>query len=161
MPYVIAGDTVIGSCPHTTTSVVTSNGHCSGSVKSKRLSPARNDLLLLSMSLLVLPFIPATNLFFYVGFVVAERVLYIPSAGYCLLVSLAVSRCRRHHCVRGFRGRTSVYVMMTLLVTSLAARTYVRNADWLNEEALYRSGIGINPAKGLSASFVFVIAFGF
>jgi hypothetical protein len=32
------------------------------------------------------------NQFFYVGFVVAERVLYIPSIGYCLVVGLAVAR---------------------------------------------------------------------
>ena len=37
------------------------------------------------LSLMALPFLPASNLFFYVGFVVAERVLYIPSAGFCLL----------------------------------------------------------------------------
>lgn len=34
--------------------------------------------VLLAVSLLVLPFLPATNLFFTVGFVVAERILYIP-----------------------------------------------------------------------------------
>jgi len=99
-------------------------------------------MLLLALALLVFPFIPATNLFFYVGFVVAERVLYIPSTGYCLLVSVAVSTCR----LRRKHG------MMLLLVLSLAARTLVRNADWLNEESLYRSGISVNPAKGLSLS---------
>jgi hypothetical protein len=35
---------------------------------------------------LVIPFLPATNIFFRVGFVIAERVLYLPSAGFCLLV---------------------------------------------------------------------------
>ena len=38
--------------------------------------------------MIILPFLPASNLFFPVGFVVAERILYIPSMGYCLLVSL-------------------------------------------------------------------------
>jgi hypothetical protein len=37
---------------------------------------------------MVLPFIPAANLFFAVGFVVAERVLYTPSMGFCMLVAL-------------------------------------------------------------------------
>jgi protein O-mannosyl-transferase len=35
---------------------------------------------------MVLPFLPASNLFFPVGFVVAERVLYMPSMGFCILV---------------------------------------------------------------------------
>lgn len=36
---------------------------------------------------MVLPFLPASNLFFPVGFVVAERVLYIPSMGFSMLVA--------------------------------------------------------------------------
>ena len=142
--------------------VVTSNGHCGdvGGLKSTHSRRGSSHVLLLALALLVLPFIPATNLFFYVGFVVAERVLYIPSAGYCLLVSVAVTQCfsrRRRHRVLGFSRRASGYVMSVLLMTSLAVRTLVRNADWLNEEALYRSGISVNPAKGLSVClFVFL-----
>jgi hypothetical protein len=41
-----------------------------------------------ALSLTVFPFLPASNLFFPVGFVVAERVLYAPSMGFCLLVAL-------------------------------------------------------------------------
>lgn len=33
---------------------------------------------LLGLLFLILPFLPASNLFFRVGFVVAERVLYMP-----------------------------------------------------------------------------------
>ena len=41
-----------------------------------------------SLSLIVLPFVPASNLFFPVGFVVAERILYTPSLGFCMIVAL-------------------------------------------------------------------------
>jgi len=37
---------------------------------------------------MVFPFVPALNLFFPVGFVVAERVLYLPSMGFCMLTAL-------------------------------------------------------------------------
>lgn len=40
-----------------------------------------------SLGLTVLPFLPASNMFFPVGFVVAERVLYMPSMGFCMLVA--------------------------------------------------------------------------
>uniref|UniRef100_A0A8C8II15 DUF1736 domain-containing protein n=1 Tax=Oncorhynchus tshawytscha TaxID=74940 RepID=A0A8C8II15_ONCTS len=40
-----------------------------------------------ALSLIMLPFTPASNLFFPVGFVVAERVLYVPSMGFCVLVA--------------------------------------------------------------------------
>lgn len=49
-------------------------------------------VILISIALIGLPFLPATNIFFYVGFVVAERILYLPSVGYCLLVALGFSK---------------------------------------------------------------------
>ena len=36
--------------------------------------------------MMVFPFLPASNVFFSVGFVVAERVLYLPSAGFIILL---------------------------------------------------------------------------
>ncbi|KAF8796040.1 Protein O-mannosyl-transferase TMTC3 like protein [Argiope bruennichi] len=43
--------------------------------------------IIMGVSLCVFPFIPASNLLYPVGFVVAERVLYIPSMGFCFLVA--------------------------------------------------------------------------
>ena len=50
----------------------------------------RKRIVLLALSMIIIPFIPATNLFFPVGFVIAERLLYIPSMGFCVLVSLGI-----------------------------------------------------------------------
>ena len=47
----------------------------------------------LGLVLLVVPFLPACNIFFRVGFVIAERVLYLSSAGYCLLLAYALGHC--------------------------------------------------------------------
>uniref|UniRef100_A0A6Q2XCA8 dolichyl-phosphate-mannose--protein mannosyltransferase n=1 Tax=Esox lucius TaxID=8010 RepID=A0A6Q2XCA8_ESOLU len=54
---------------------------------SLRHSHCSAKTILMALSLIVLPFIPASNLFFPVGFVVAERVLYVPSMGFCVLVA--------------------------------------------------------------------------
>ena len=43
---------------------------------------------LLALLLIVLPYLPASNLLFLVGFVVAERVLYIPSMDFAILAAL-------------------------------------------------------------------------
>jgi hypothetical protein len=42
--------------------------------------------------LLVSPFLPASNLFYYVGFVVAERILYMPFIGFCLLLAAGLEK---------------------------------------------------------------------
>jgi len=53
--------------------------------------------LLLSLVLIVVPFLPASNLFFRVGFVIAERNLYLPSTGFVMLVALGMKKLARQH----------------------------------------------------------------
>ncbi|XP_067358073.1 protein O-mannosyl-transferase TMTC2 isoform X1 [Channa argus] len=107
--------------------------------------PTTENVVVFSLGLLAIPFLPATNLFFYVGFVIAERVLYIPSMGFCLLVAVGLRslyiRLRR----RSFR--TMLVYCSATLVLFFGVKTIVRNQDWQNEEMLYKSGIYVNPAK--------------
>ncbi|XP_033629569.1 protein O-mannosyl-transferase TMTC2-like [Asterias rubens] len=102
------------------------------------------NVIIVSMALMILPFIPATNLFFYVGFVIAERILYIPSMGFCLITAEAGYQLwRRSH----KRYRTAVITVIVSAVLMLSLRTWLRNFDWQSEESLYRSGIDVNPPK--------------
>ena len=101
---------------------------------------------------MVLSFLPATNLLFYVGFVVAERVLYIPSIGLCLLLGKGMSKVLKKVFLqrgRSFTMRKMVAICaLVVLLASFASQTLRRNQDWKDEEKLYRAGIPINPAKG-------------
>lgn len=54
-------------------------------------------IILLGLAFVVVPFLPACNLFFRVGFVVAERVLYLSSAGFCMLVLVGIRQLSRHY----------------------------------------------------------------
>ncbi|XP_023344917.1 transmembrane and TPR repeat-containing protein CG4050 [Eurytemora carolleeae] len=78
--------------------------------------------LLVSMSLLCIPFLPASNLFFPVGFVLAERVLYIPSMGFCLLVAL---------------GLTKLYLQCNHPTVKGIIKCF-------NEESIFLSGLTVN-----------------
>nr|XP_037289959.1 protein O-mannosyl-transferase TMTC1-like [Rhipicephalus microplus] len=100
--------------------------------------------LLVPLLLTVLPFLPASNLFVTVGFVVAERVLYIPSIGMSLLV--AEGLCRLHmRCSRVLRWcSTSICFILVLL---FAARTWNRNSVWASREALFESGVRDLPGN--------------
>ena len=42
----------------------------------------------MGLAIIVVPFLPASNIFFTVGFVMAERVLYLSSIGSCLITVL-------------------------------------------------------------------------
>ncbi|XP_020604755.1 transmembrane and TPR repeat-containing protein 2-like [Orbicella faveolata] len=110
----------------------------------------RNNLLqaaLIALTIVMFSFLPASNLFFYVGFVVAERILYIPSVGFCLLIAIGADiiwRACNEDQQRLFTG-----LLVCVFILSVA-RTVQRNWDWQNEETLYRSGISVNPAKAWS-----------
>uniref|UniRef100_A0A1A8Q935 dolichyl-phosphate-mannose--protein mannosyltransferase n=1 Tax=Nothobranchius rachovii TaxID=451742 RepID=A0A1A8Q935_9TELE len=107
--------------------------------------PTTENVVVFSLGLLVIPFLPATNLFFYVGFVIAERVLYIPSMGFCLLV--AVGMRSLYVRLRHRSSRTVLLYCSAALVLLFGVKTVLRNQDWKNEEMLYKSGIYVNPAK--------------
>lgn len=118
--------------------------------------PPTENLVLFSLGLLLLPFIPASNLFFYVGFVIAERVLYIPSLGFCLLVAAGARTLYIRLRTRGSKALLLCLCMGLVLLNGL--RTVQRNRDWSNEENLYKSGISVNPAKGQSSIRTFEIS---
>ncbi|KAK4289209.1 hypothetical protein Pmani_037811 [Petrolisthes manimaculis] len=90
--------------------------------------------LLLGLGLLVLPFLPATNLFFTVGFVVAERILYIPSLGYSVLLAVGLSRA----------GRLRAPGLLLLLIV-FSCRSFQRNRDWQSRETLFLAGLRTLP----------------
>ncbi|XP_032309187.1 protein O-mannosyl-transferase TMTC1 isoform X2 [Drosophila ananassae] len=111
-------------------------------------SPCYAPTRLMCVAFLVMPFLPASNLLFYVGFTVAERVLYLPSVGYCLLFGYGFgSIWRRAHSSR--RYKALLLCLLGVLLGSHCVRTLRRNLDWRDEEQLFRSAISINPPKAL------------
>ncbi|KAJ8402447.1 hypothetical protein AAFF_G00369360 [Aldrovandia affinis] len=98
--------------------------------------------VLVGVLFLVFPFIPASNLFFRVGFVVAERVLYMPSMGYCILVVHGLNRLCS---LVGRWGAMALTVSMLLLLLLFSWKTVQQNEIWLSREVLFRSGIQTLP----------------
>jgi len=104
----------------------------------------RPMVVVVAATMSIASYVPASNVLFYVGFVVAERVLYTPSVGYCLLVGWSATMLAK----RTNRRRSAVvYILYATTVAVYGLRTILRNRDWRDEESLYRSGIQVNPPK--------------
>ena len=110
--------------------------------------PKVSSVISMGLAMTVFPFIPASNLFFPVGFVVAERVLYMPSMGFCLLVAFGWKR------LTTMLGRRKSNVLchlphmgLGLLVGLFALKTVVRNMDWQTELSIFTSGLKITRSN--------------
>ncbi|EDW09963.1 protein O-mannosyl-transferase Tmtc3 [Drosophila mojavensis] len=107
---------------------------------SRNLSQSRT--LLMCLGWMVLPFLPASNLFFPVGFVVAERILYMPSMGYCLLVAYGYHQFQRRFHATHWERLAQAALVALLLAHGL--KTQQRNWDWRTEYSLFMSGVHVN-----------------
>ncbi|CAB3400234.1 unnamed protein product [Caenorhabditis bovis] len=102
-----------------------------------RLQNKRSIIFATSFGLLA--FLPCTNLFFTVGFTIAERVLYLPSVGFCILCGIIYGNV-----VKYFKSMEVIFVSILLLAGS---KTYKRSEDWKNELSLYASGLTVCPSN--------------
>ncbi|KAM9483967.1 protein O-mannosyl-transferase TMTC4 isoform 1-T1 [Salvelinus alpinus] len=101
----------------------------------------RRRTLTLGLVLLVVPFLPACNIFFRVGFVIAERVLYLSSAGYCLLLAYALGHC----CGRWSRHKGLLRASLLALLCVYVARCALRSHQWRSEQSLFTSALSVCP----------------
>ncbi|NWH72342.1 TMTC1 protein, partial [Piaya cayana] len=97
--------------------------------------------VLVGLLFLVFPFIPASNLFFRVGFVVAERVLYMPSLGYCILFVHGLKKLSTYL----NKWRITVLTLFALLLLLFSWKTVKQNEIWLSRESLFSSGVKTLP----------------
>uniref|UniRef100_A0A1A8JAR8 dolichyl-phosphate-mannose--protein mannosyltransferase n=2 Tax=Nothobranchius kuhntae TaxID=321403 RepID=A0A1A8JAR8_NOTKU len=101
----------------------------------------RRRTLTLGLVLLLVPFLPACNIFFRVGFVVAERVLYLSSAGYCLLLAFSLGHC----CCRWTKQRKLLCVLVLALLCVYVVRCALRSHQWRSEQSLFFSALSVCP----------------
>ncbi|XP_026764670.2 protein O-mannosyl-transferase TMTC4-like [Galleria mellonella] len=110
-------------------------------ILNKQNKESFKSFLILAIVLIVVPFLPAANILYPVGFVIAERILYIPSAGYCLLLTLGVNKI----IARGETIKKMVFIFFLLLIFIYLLRCWQRSFDWQNEYQLFISGLSVCP----------------
>lgn len=101
-------------------------------------------MIIMCLAWIVLPFLPASNLFFPVGFVVAERILYMPSMGFCLLIAYGYQRIKERLEENGQTGKYLIKLTLIFLLMTHTLKSYQRNNDWRNEYTLFMSGVHVN-----------------
>jgi hypothetical protein len=109
-------------------------------------SPRSKTCVFMGMGMLIVPFVPAMNIIFVVATVIGERILYIPSMGYILLLASVYDRFSQG------RNRRAAQAAVSALLLGYSAKTWNRNNDWKTEKALFQAGVEIIPTNG---TFIF------
>ena len=110
-------------------------GTCVGGFLLLRRWPAAGFALLAA----AVSFALTSNLVLFIGTLLAERLLYMPSVGFCLLLGALVAAAGR----RRF-GRIAIVASFGLCALA-SWRTTIRMPDWHDDLVLYRSAAAVSP----------------
>ena len=99
--------------------------------------------VMFSLLFMLLPFLPASNILQTVGFVAAERTLYSPSLGWCVLVARGADRLLSR--ARGLPLTLSLHLTFLSFLLLSSARLLSRNTVWASRAELFRSGLSSTP----------------
>jgi hypothetical protein len=133
---------------------------------SKKHQNIRCVILLAFLAFLCSPFLLSSNLLVVVGLMKADRVIYLPLMGFCLLEALlfqclfnddteapttaeesASSRRSdtRRYCLPGTRTSCLGYVAVLVQLFLFSTKVHERNVAWSHSLNLWRSSYEINP----------------
>lgn len=97
----------------------------------------RAPLATFAMLWTVLAYLPASNLVPLHHILVAERYLYVPSFGFCLLLAVGFERALARLARSGRpAGRAALWSLAAFVLLAGAWRSFLRNADWRDIPAL-------------------------
>ncbi len=101
----------------------------------------RDRPLALGLGLMTLTFVLVSNLLFLIATIMAERWIYLPSAGFCLAAAALLVR---------LVPRRRLAVVVGVVVALLAVRTWTRNDVWRNPMTFFATLVATSPGSSLA-----------
>jgi Tfp pilus assembly protein PilF len=105
----------------------------------------RNRMVSFGMVWFFVTLAPVLNIRYLAGNVFAERYLYLPSVGFCWVVSWAIVRLWKSLAASRPVWRRSVAAALVVVALLLLVRTVTRNRDWRSDETLYTETLKASP----------------
>ncbi len=99
---------------------------------------ARARGVALAAAFFFVPLAVTANVFFPIGTIRAERLLYLPSVGWCLAAAWLVDRLRRTQ-------PRLVLAALAIVVTLFGVRTWLRNPDWHDSTTVFAVAVTTAP----------------
>ncbi len=101
--------------------------------------------LFFAISFYIITFALVSNVGFSIGTIMGERLVYLPSVGFLLAVTLIFTWPFRK---RPRRDQQRWLLLLALpLIVALGWRSTVRNGDWVSEEDLFLHDLAVSPGS--------------
>jgi len=113
-----------------------------GILAVKRATQKQDGRLLMALTWIFVPLLPASHILI-LGTVVAERLLFLPSLGYCMLVALAVEKTSQR--MQLSQRNNTVSAMLVVVLALNTTRILSRNVEWSTEETLWKADYTSHP----------------
>lgn len=110
----------------------------------------KNPVISFGISWFLLSLLPVSNIFAQ-GATMAERFIYIPSFGFCLILGYFLYWLAANNKLplkQNLRFLISSLIFI-LIISSYVSLTIVRNKDWASQESIFLSAIKVSPTDSL------------
>jgi tetratricopeptide (TPR) repeat protein len=105
---------------------------------------------MIALSWLIVPFIPASGVLLRLGTLLAERLLYIPSIGYCMIFASIILQCCQSIetliAKKQYMKKHALFYFVISIICAkyiLLSRSY--NTAWKNDASLFEYAITVCP----------------
>jgi protein O-mannosyl-transferase len=111
-------------------------------------SARRYPVAMFALSWSALTYLLVSNLLFPIGTIFGERLLYLPSIGFALLIAAGLERLAASAPGR----RRAAVATLAILATLYGARFVARAADWSSDERLFEVTVAASPRSAKAHS---------
>jgi tetratricopeptide (TPR) repeat protein len=105
----------------------------------------KKSLIAYAILIYLLTLSPVSNVFLIIGSTMAERFMYIPSLGFCIVLTWMLIKITKVESVKSkfgnvkqfFSANSSVMVIVIIIVGLYSIKTYTRSQDWKGNVELF------------------------
>jgi len=108
------------------------------------LAAKKREILAFGIAFYLFSLVIVSNLFVEIGVTLAERVIFMPSLGFCVVVTLLLAKVTRFSELT-VKGRIPFYSIIVITLILYSFKTYSRNKEWENNFTLFTADITASP----------------
>ncbi|HNW69994.1 MAG TPA: tetratricopeptide repeat protein [Bacteroidales bacterium] len=113
----------------------------------------KKDPIAFAILFFLLTLAPVSNIFFLIHWTMAERFLFMPSLGFCLVLALLLIKITKTEIYKSkfktigqlIKTNAGLFILLCIITGLYSFRTTTRNPDWKDSTALFSHDVKVVP----------------